>query len=51
LRILDGLTVIHTYDLVGKLFFKVKHIELSVLSVYFKGFIAKHYTTTEEKFI
>jgi len=27
--------------LVGKLFSKLEHIEISALSVYFKGFIAK----------
>jgi len=34
---------------VGKLFCNVEHIELSALCVYFKGFIAKIYTTTKDK--
>ena len=36
---------------VGKLFSKVEHIELSDLCVYFKGLIAKNCTATEDKFI
>jgi len=32
---------------VGKQFFKVEHIELSALCVYFKGFIAKSYTAVK----
>jgi len=36
---------------VGKLFSKVEHIKLLALCVYFKGFIEKNYTATEDKFI
>jgi len=34
---------------VGKLLFKVEHIELSALCKSFKGFIAKNYTATKNK--
>jgi len=52
-RIIDKLTVIITIlsYVVGKLFSKVEHIELPALCVYFKCFIAKNYTATEDKFI
>jgi len=36
---------------VEKLFSTVDHIKLLALCVYFKGFIAKNYTITEDKFI
>ena len=35
----------------GKLFSKVKHIELLAHCVYFKGHIENNATTTEDKFI